>query len=42
VYGEKIQDLQHLWDRIATAIATVTPDIIQQAWHKIEYRLDVC
>jgi hypothetical protein len=42
VYGEKIGDLQHLWDRIATAIATVTPDIIQRTWHEIEYCLDVC
>jgi hypothetical protein len=41
VCGEKIGDLQHLRDRIATAIATVTPDIIQRAWHEIEYRLDV-
>ena len=42
VYGEKIGDLQHLRDRIATAIATVTPDVIQRTWHEIEYRLDVC
>jgi hypothetical protein len=42
VYGEKIRDLQHLQDRIATAIATVTPEIIQRTWHEIEYRLDVC
>jgi hypothetical protein len=42
VYGEKIRDLQHLQDRIATAITTVTPDIIQQTWHEIEYRLHVC
>jgi hypothetical protein len=42
VYGENIRDLQHLQDRIATAIATVTPDIIQRAWHEIEYRLDIC
>jgi hypothetical protein len=42
VYGEKMRDLQHLWERIATAIATVTPDIIQQTWHEIEYCLDVC
>jgi hypothetical protein len=42
VYGEKIGDLQQLRDRIATAIATVTPDIIQRTWHEIEHRLDVC
>jgi hypothetical protein len=42
VYGEKIGGHQHLRDRIATAIATVTPDIIQRTWHEIEYRLDVC
>jgi hypothetical protein len=40
-YGEKIGDLQHLQERIATAIATVTPDVIQRTWHEIEYRLDV-
>jgi hypothetical protein len=28
VYGEKIRDLQHLRDTVATAIATVTSDII--------------
>jgi hypothetical protein len=42
VYGEKIRNLQHLWDRITTAIATVTPDIIKRTWQEIEYHLDVC
>jgi hypothetical protein len=37
-YGEKIRDVQHLRDRIAT----VTPDTIRRTWHEIEYRLDVC
>jgi hypothetical protein len=38
VQGEKIRDLKHVRDRIPT----VTPDIIQQTWHEIEYNLYVC
>jgi hypothetical protein len=36
VYGEKIRDLWYLQDRIITAIATVTPDMIQRTWHEIK------
>jgi hypothetical protein len=42
VYGEKIQDLWHVRDRITAAITTVTPDVIQRTWHEIEYHLDLC
>jgi hypothetical protein len=42
VYGEKIWDIQHLWDRITAAIAMVTLDIIQWTGHEIRYRLDIC
>jgi hypothetical protein len=42
VYGEKIRDLWHLWDRITAASAIVTPDMIQQTWHEIEYHLQFC
>jgi hypothetical protein len=40
-YSENIRGLRHLWDRITAAIATVTPDMIQQTSHKIEHRLDI-
>jgi len=41
VYGEKIRNIQHLKDRITSAIATVTRDMIQKTWQEIEFRLDV-
>jgi hypothetical protein len=42
VYDEKIQDLWYLWDRITAVITMVTPDMIQQTRHEIEYRLRIC
>ena len=41
VYAEKIRNIQHLQDRITSAIETVTRDMIQKTWQEIEFRLDV-
>jgi len=41
VYIEKIRNIQHLQDRITSAIETVTRDMIQKTWQEIEFRLDV-
>jgi len=41
VYAEKIRNIQHLQERIISAIATVTGDMIQKTWQEIEFRLDV-
>jgi hypothetical protein len=41
VYAEKLRNIQHLQERITLAIETVTQDIIQKMWQKIEFRLDV-
>jgi len=41
VYVEKIRNIQHLQDRITSAIETVTRDMIQKTWQEIEFRLDV-
>jgi len=41
VYAEKIRNLQHLGERITSAIETVTRDMIQKTWQETEFRLDV-
>ena len=41
VYAEKIRNIQHLQDRITSAIETVTRDMIQKTWQETEFRLDV-
>jgi hypothetical protein len=40
VYAEKIRNIQHLQERITSAIETVTRDMIQKTWQKIEFGLD--
>jgi hypothetical protein len=42
VYQVKINDLQHLKARIRDTVATVTPNMIQATWNKVEYHLDMC
>jgi hypothetical protein len=42
VYQVKINDLQHLKARIREAVATVTPNTLQETWNEVEYRLDIC
>ena len=34
VYAEKIRNIQHLQDRITSAIETVTRDMIQKTWQE--------
>jgi len=41
VYAEKIRNIQHLQERITSAIENVTRDMIQKTWQEIEFRLDV-
>jgi len=41
VYAEKIRNIQHLQERITSAVETVTRDMIQKTWQEIEFRLDV-
>ena len=41
VYAAKIRNIQHLQERITSAIETVTRDMIQKTWQEIEFRLDV-
>jgi len=41
VYAEKIRNIQHLQERITSAIETVTRDMIQKMWQEIEFHLDV-
>jgi hypothetical protein len=41
-YQFKINDLQHHKARIKDAVATVTPNMLQAMWNKVEYQLDIC
>ena len=41
VYAENIRNIQHLQERITSAIETVTQDMIQKTWQEIEFHLDV-
>ena len=41
VYAAKIRNIQHLQDRIISAIETVTRDVIQKTWQEIEFLSDV-
>jgi hypothetical protein len=34
--------LNNLKDRIRTSIAKIDQPLLQNVWHKVEYRLDVC
>ena len=35
VYGEEIRNIQHLLERMTSAIETVTRDMIQKTWQEI-------
>ena len=41
VYRTKVRDMTDLRQRISNAIATINEAMLQQTWHKIEYRLNV-
>jgi hypothetical protein len=40
-YSEKIRNIQHLQERITSAIENITRDVIQKTWQEIEFSLDV-
>jgi len=41
VYAEKIRNMQHLQERITSAIENVRRDMIQKTWQEIEFGLEV-
>jgi hypothetical protein len=42
VYSIRVDNIQHLKQRIREAAASVTPDVLGRVWQEMEYRLDVC
>ncbi|PSN30555.1 hypothetical protein C0J52_27007, partial [Blattella germanica] len=42
IYRISVVDLENLHRRIVPAYATVMPEMLQNTWQKLEYRLDVC
>ncbi|GBM42058.1 hypothetical protein AVEN_30410-1 [Araneus ventricosus] len=42
VYSERINDINHLKQRITDVIHSVTPDVLTRVWEELDYRLDMC
>ncbi|GBN43472.1 hypothetical protein AVEN_160876-1 [Araneus ventricosus] len=42
VYSERINDINHLQQRITDVIHSVTPDVLTRVGEELDYRLDVC
>ncbi|GBM24218.1 hypothetical protein AVEN_22557-1 [Araneus ventricosus] len=42
VYSERINDINHLKQRITDVIHSVTPDVLTRVWEELDYRLHVC
>ncbi|GBM49949.1 hypothetical protein AVEN_22461-1 [Araneus ventricosus] len=42
VFSERINDINHLKQRITDVIHSVTPDVLTRVWEELDYRLDVC
>ncbi|GBN71809.1 hypothetical protein AVEN_47120-1 [Araneus ventricosus] len=42
VYSERINDINHLKQRITDLIHSVTPDVLIRVWEELDCRLDVC
>ncbi|GBO22716.1 hypothetical protein AVEN_46074-1 [Araneus ventricosus] len=42
VYSERINDINHLKQRITDVIHSVTPDVLTRVWEELDYRLDEC
>ncbi|GBM02072.1 hypothetical protein AVEN_209758-1 [Araneus ventricosus] len=42
VFSERINDINHLKQRITDVIHSVTPHVLTRVWEELEYRLDVC
>jgi hypothetical protein len=41
VYSTRVPDINNLRARIVEAVATITPDMLERTWTKVEYRLDI-
>jgi hypothetical protein len=41
IYATKVRELRDLRARIVEAVGTITPDMLQQTWAELEYRLDI-
>ncbi|GBM52251.1 hypothetical protein AVEN_39767-1, partial [Araneus ventricosus] len=41
-HSERINDINHLKQRITDVIHSVTPDVLTRVWEELDYRLDVC
>jgi hypothetical protein len=41
VYQTVVPDISNLRERIASAIAVVTPQILENVWREHKYRLDI-
>ncbi|GBN85208.1 hypothetical protein AVEN_114843-1 [Araneus ventricosus] len=42
VCSERVNDINHLKQRITDVIHSVTPDVLTRVWEELDYRLDVC
>ncbi|GBN19854.1 hypothetical protein AVEN_114561-1 [Araneus ventricosus] len=42
VYSERINDINHLKQKITVVIYSVTPDVLTRVWEELDYSLDVC
>ncbi|GBM40191.1 hypothetical protein AVEN_80191-1 [Araneus ventricosus] len=42
VYSERINDINHLKQRITDVFLSRTPDVLTRVWEELDYRLDVC
>ncbi|GBL90808.1 hypothetical protein AVEN_215545-1 [Araneus ventricosus] len=42
VYSERINDINHLKQRITDVIHSVAPDVLTHVWEELDYQLDVC
>ncbi|PSN32548.1 hypothetical protein C0J52_27480 [Blattella germanica] len=42
LYRISVVNLENLRQRIVPACASVTPEMLQNTWRELEYRLDVC
>jgi hypothetical protein len=42
VSHSKVGSVVLLYAGISSAVASVTPQMLENTWHEIEYRLDIC
>jgi hypothetical protein len=41
IYATEVQDLWDLQAQIVEVVSTITPDMLQQTWVELDYRLDI-